>query len=217
MTTTPRLLNVNMTGPADPIEAMPVSLQVFKRLKREILTGDRKPGDSLLETQLAKHFGVSQASIRQALSELEKHDLAIKKPLKGTTVIKLSKKELLERLQVRTPLEILACREAVFHEEDYEELAHLVESMRRDSYPEADYDFHRLIWAKANNDYLYHVLDRTIAPIFIFVNDAVRDSLEQHAERHANLLEVLRGKDPRQIGRAVKEHVKTGASLIGAA
>ena len=57
-------------------------------LERMILEGDLAPGEKLpAERELAEHFGVSRASVRDALRELEKRGLIDRRPGRGTLVL----------------------------------------------------------------------------------------------------------------------------------
>src|SRR6266403_493660 len=144
-----------------PLQGVSVTSQIFQELKREICYGIRLPGDALGEMTLAKRFCVSQASIRQALLELEYHGLVVKRPQRGTFVVNLSRVELSERIVVRIPLETLAWELAQqkMGETDFEHLDRLVESIARDEF-EADYSFHAHVWRCAGNDTLFRTLDQ---------------------------------------------------------
>jgi DNA-binding GntR family transcriptional regulator len=60
--------------------------QVRRTLTERILAGHYKPGDRLVETQIARELGTSQGSVREALRELEASRLVESNPRRSTRV-----------------------------------------------------------------------------------------------------------------------------------
>ena len=83
---------------------------VFENLRESILTGRLKPGQRLMEIQLAEGLGVSRTPVREAIRKLELEDLVVMLPRKGAYVTNMSLKEILDVLEVRASLESLAAK-----------------------------------------------------------------------------------------------------------
>ena len=65
-----------------------VGVEVFAHLEKLIVTGHLRPGDRLpSERDLATRLGVSRASLRDAMHELEARHLVERRPGRGTTVL----------------------------------------------------------------------------------------------------------------------------------
>ena len=62
---------------------------------------ERRPGDPLRELHLARELGVSQATVREGLVQLERLGLVVRTPNIGTHVTKLSRQEIEERVELR--------------------------------------------------------------------------------------------------------------------
>ena len=74
----------------DPASATPLYVQLMELLKRQIITGERAPGERLpTEAELAKQFGVSIITVRSAVGGLCNQGLVERKQGKGTFVKKL--------------------------------------------------------------------------------------------------------------------------------
>ena len=56
---------------------LPLRDVVFNTLREAILKGDLKPGERLMELQLAAKLGVSRTPIREAIRMLEQEGLAV--------------------------------------------------------------------------------------------------------------------------------------------
>ena len=97
-------LKVNMS------EYLPLRDVVFNTLRQAILRGELKPGERLMEIQLANKLGVSRTPIREAIRKLELEGLVLMIPRKGAEVADISEKSLRDVLEVRKALEELAVK-----------------------------------------------------------------------------------------------------------
>src|SRR5690606_6622085 len=66
------------------------ALQVFERLRNEILSLDLRPGQLIDEASLAARFHVSRSPVREALVRLAAEGLVDTVPNKGTVVTPLN-------------------------------------------------------------------------------------------------------------------------------
>ncbi len=87
---------------------LPLRDVVFRTLRAAILKGDLKPGERLMELQLAAKLGVSRTPIREAIRMLEQEGLAVTYPRKGAEVARMTEKDVDDVLQIRCALEELA-------------------------------------------------------------------------------------------------------------
>ena len=67
-------------------EYLPLRDVVFNTLRRAILRGELKPGERLMEIQLANKLGVSRTPIREAIRKLELEGLVLMIPRKGAAL-----------------------------------------------------------------------------------------------------------------------------------
>lgn len=86
----------------------PVRKQVAELIRTAITSGRFTPGQRLVEKVLCEMTGVSRASIREALRELETDGLVEVIPYKGPSVALLSREDAAGIYQVRGALEALA-------------------------------------------------------------------------------------------------------------
>lgn len=85
-------------------------LQIAERIGVCIVEEQFAPGERLKEVELAASFGVSRATIREALRILEKRGLVSILPQRGARVTELSRKELEDLFELRAALLGLASR-----------------------------------------------------------------------------------------------------------
>ena len=79
-------------------------LQIAEQLGQSITEGRFLPGARLRETELAAAFGVSRATVREALRLLEQRGLVTILPQRGAHVTRLSAQELNDLYEVRASL-----------------------------------------------------------------------------------------------------------------
>src|SRR3954453_647287 len=75
------------------------------RLMEEILNGRLAPGDRIVETRVARQFGVSQAPVREALRDLELFGFVVSSPFRGAIVREIPVEELVQIYPIRAMLE----------------------------------------------------------------------------------------------------------------
>ena len=93
-------------------EYLPLRDVVFQTLRNAILKGELKPGERLMEIQLAQKLGVSRTPVREALRKLELEGLVIMIPRRGAIVADITIQDLNDVLEVREALEELAVKKA---------------------------------------------------------------------------------------------------------
>jgi DNA-binding GntR family transcriptional regulator len=184
------------------------------RLRQAIFDGSYAPGSNLRELRIAKETGVSQATVREALQQLESAGLVTRQPNIGTTVTRLSPREVRERVELRALLEVRAGEEAAerMKEEHFRELERrltaLGEAILSDSYYEAaraDFEFHRYVWECSGNEILCRILDQITLPLLAFVSVLRASGLQHLADvtaAHEPLVAALRSRDHAAIQEA---------------
>jgi len=88
---------------------------IYQKLLAAIENGELRPGDRLLETDLAQRFGVSRTPIREAIRRLETDGLVAHKPRVGAMIRVLAQQEIVELYEMRIVLEATAAQMAAKH------------------------------------------------------------------------------------------------------
>ncbi|MFB3827896.1 MAG: GntR family transcriptional regulator [Bryobacteraceae bacterium] len=207
-------------GPGfQPLRTGSIRAQVLETLRASIFSGQLSPGDALREAHLARDFGVSQATVREALIELEHRGLVVRKPNKETVVTRLSQEEIAERAQLRAALEGMAGVQAAprLTGDDFQ----LLERKLRDmdaaraaedyfGFSAADLNFHRAVWEMSGNKTLYRTLEYLTIPLFAFLS--IQRSRRFHnispaVRPHQPIVDALRSRDEAAIKAAFEEHI----------
>ncbi len=157
-------LNLNVTMN----EYLPLRDVVFNTLRQAILRGELKPGERLMEIQLANKLGVSRTPVREAIRKLELEGLVLMIPRKGAEVADIVEKGLKDVLEVRKALEGLSVRLACdrITKREIEDLRLAAEEFKRSlkrrditEIAEADVRFHDIIYVATDNQKLIQLLN----------------------------------------------------------
>ncbi|HET7168230.1 MAG TPA: GntR family transcriptional regulator [Candidatus Limnocylindrales bacterium] len=192
--------------------------QVKERLLDGILSGRYAPDSRIIETQVARELGTSQAPVREALRGLEGLGLVEITPFRGARVRRPSRREILEAYAVRSSLETLAATLAVprLTDADLASLGAHLEAMQAaaslDDGPgvaEADARFHAEIVEHADNGTL-EKLWRSLEPFSRTYITLVVPGADPRwsAALHAPILAALQERDPDGVAAALEQHFR---------
>jgi len=190
--------------------------QVKDRLLEGIMRGYYPPDSRIVETQVARELGTSQAPVREALRGLEALGLVEITPFRGARVRRPSRREILEAYAVRSALETLGGGLAVGHvtDADVTDLADELAAMRAaarddDSHAmaEADARFHARIMQIADNGSLERVW-ATLQPFSrTYITLAVPGADQRwSADLHAPILAAIERRDADATVAAIERH-----------
>jgi len=190
--------------------------QVRDHLLDGILSGRFPPDARIVETQVARQLGTSQAPVREALRGLQAIGVVEILPFRGARVRRPTRRELIDAYAVRSALETLAARLAVprMTDLDVAELLGLGEAMalaaRRNDGPgvaDADARFHERIVELADNTTL-HKTWRALEPFSRTYISLVLPGADPawSAHLHTPILGALRQRDTEAVAAALERH-----------
>lgn len=182
-------------------EYLPLRDVVFNTLRQAILKGELKPGERLMEIQLANKLGVSRTPVREAIRKLELEGLVLMIPRKGAEVAEITRQDMEDVLEVRTALEELAVKDACDHITDAQlsELKKasnefkkaLLEGKDLVTCADADMHFHDVILSATNNRRLIQMLNNLSEQMYRYRMEYLKDE-----RTHKTLIEEPRCHPP---------------------
>jgi len=182
-----------------------------------ILDGNLKPEDRVVETQVAKHLGISQAPVREAFRELEHIGVLHTERYKGSFVNKLTAEEHSERAVVRASLEETAIHLAMsninerFVEQLEEQIFNMIDAAKSGNarkMTKYNVNFHRLIVERSENKFLLSTWENiNPASWTTITTHTVKQDLIELAERHSEVLDAIKTHDSKYAGNVIREHI----------
>ncbi|NRP12662.1 HTH-type transcriptional regulator McbR [Aliiroseovarius sp. xm-m-379] len=187
----------------------------YELILEAIDVGVYKPGDRLVESELADRFGVSRTPIREALQRLETQSL-LTRDGRSLIVASLTHNQLAELYVVRAELEGLAASLAAQHAapEEIRVLREMVEDDRaRLDDPAAlarsNRRFHKRLHLASHNRYLVQQLDlvhRTMA-LLATTSLAAEGRSEVAIAEHDAIVTAIEARDREAARAALKTHI----------
>ena len=177
--------------------------------------GDYKPGDRLVESEMAERLGVSRTPVREALQRLETQGM-LTRDGRSLIVASLDHNQLAELYVVRAELEALAARLAARHAspEEVRVLSQMVEEDRQNQHdPEAlarsNRRFHRQIHLASHNRYLVQQLDLVHRSMALMEKTSLAAEGRSAAalSEHARIVEAIASGDGAAADKALRQHI----------
>lgn len=206
-------------------EYLPLRDVVFNTLRQAILRGELKPGERLMEIQLANRLGVSRTPIREAIRKLELEGLVLMIPRKGAEVAEITEKNLRDVLEVRSALEELAVQLACdrIKQEDIENLKQAAKNFEAvlgsadiTKIAEADVAFHDIIYNATDNTRLIQLLNNLREQMYRYRVEYLKQK-ECHPKLMSEHLDIIQAIENGERDRAAKitsQHIDNQVAAV---
>ena len=201
-------------------EYLPLRDVVFNTLRQAILRGELKPGERLMEIQLANKLGVSRTPIREAIRKLELEGLVLMIPRKGAEVAEITEKNMRDVLEVRKALEELAVQLACekITAEEIEEMKKAAEEFRMilknkdiTEIAEADVRFHDIIYMATDNQKLILLLNNLRDRVEYLKREEAHPQL---IAEHAAIIEYISKGEKKAATDVMCKHIDNQVTTV---
>ena len=203
----------------------PLGREVYDAIKTAILRGRLKPGQRLVEEQLAEKLGASRTPVRQAIHMLESENLAERHGRSGFVVRELSFEDIEEILDLRMVLESYAARKAAenLESDSWKILERLNDNFSRaieagdvDKMTSLNTEFHETIYQLSGNKRLHRIIHDLHDHFFRYRLALLRhqDMARVSCQDHQEMIDAMREHDPDLTERLVRKHIQKGKEVI---
>jgi DNA-binding GntR family transcriptional regulator len=217
---------IGTNGAATTLALQPINTnvsfrdQAYSALKQAITSADiygQAEDIRLDERQLSQALGVSRTPIREAMTLLEQEGFLRTVPRRGIFIVRKTKKQIIEMIEMWAALESMAARLATLNasDEDIAALRHMFDEFRNstpsehlEEYSHANIAFHQRIIALSGS----HLMGTTIDNLFLHVR-AIRKLTIAQSDRatrsivdHMRIIEALEARDTELAERLVRQH-----------
>jgi DNA-binding GntR family transcriptional regulator len=195
--------------------------QAYNALKQAITSVNiySQPHEIRLdERQLSQDLGVSRTPIREAMTLLEQEGFVKTLPRRGIFVVRKTKREIIQMIEVWAALESLAARLITLRASDAEiaTLRHLFDEFQGahspeghlDEYSDANIKFHQAIIKMSGNECIADMTEnlfihvRAIRQMTIGQNDRAQRSIVDHLK----IIEALERRDTELAEKLTRQH-----------
>ncbi len=187
-------------------------------IRQAILRGDLKPGQRLLESEIAGQMGTSRAPVREALRQLETEGLVVSQAHRGAFVAKLSAQDVSEICALRAAVESMAAR-IVTEQASPETLVELRQAVDDMAHAAAagdlarlaalDMAFHEALCRASGNSRLLDTwLNMTsLIHTFIDLTHTLYLPADELVRLHTEVIEHIENGRANEAGQALARHI----------
>jgi DNA-binding GntR family transcriptional regulator len=201
------------------IAAVSLRDRVIAAVKDAFFSGAIRPGDPIVERNLARQMKVGTPTVREALIALQEQGFLRRVANTGTYVTKFSAEEVRDLFALRIELELLAFQwaKARVTEADLARLEAILkrlvaagESSDRRRFWEIDFEFHSACWRLSGNKFLSENLERILMPLSTFVVLASGAPLTTSmAKEHYAFIDALRNLNEPEFSMHIRKCLTT--------
>lgn len=206
-------------------EYLPLRDVVFNTLRQAILKGDLKPGERLMEIQLATKLGVSRTPVREAIRKLELEGLVLMVPRKGAEVAQITEKSMVDVLEIRRALEELAVRLACerMTPEGLERLKQAEEKFEKVLGKEdittvagADVEFHDTILRATDNQKLIQLLSQFREQMYRYRVEYLKreECHPQVIKEHQDIIQTIENRNKDEAAEYICNHIDSQVKAV---
>ncbi|RPK05925.1 GntR family transcriptional regulator [Priestia endophytica] len=197
--------------------ALSLKDKVRQELRNEIILNRLKPGERIIETEIAKKFGTSQVPVREALRGLEEEGLVESIKYKGAFVTEIDMSEIHHIYTLRAQIETTVIKLILptLSHRHFGELYDIIEEMKNQqsdygALSALDAKFHwKLIEWGGSEIYIriWNMLSGHIRRFIAVVHPTIEDKHIETYENHKKLIEILESKDIEKAQTAFRDHI----------
>jgi DNA-binding GntR family transcriptional regulator len=209
----------------DTINKQSLEAQAADLLRRQILRGELRAGERLLETPIAERCGLSRGTIRAALRRLIEEGLVCHVPYTGYQVIEFSHQDLWELYTLRGALESLGTRLAALRIDAhgveqlraaFAQLMAAAESEDHERADRLDRDLHKLIVTLSGHERLVQHYDRVENQFRVYIALSNRQvDAREICESHRELVESICAGDADRAERLARANIVPPEQIEG--
>lgn len=207
------------------VQPVTVKDRIYEILRREIILGRLKPGETINIQHWGAKLNVSSAPLREALNMLSRDGLVTLPPRKHASVSEIDPDDMAITMQLRLLLEPYAAELSVPNIPQNE-----LDAMRKklnavlehpenlEAYIESDLELHEILYQYANSDIVkktltlikeYSIRLRYYAEVYVEMDHL--QTICSSTKEHLNILDAIEARDVALVKQLVCEHCKNGA------
>ncbi|OGO16740.1 MAG: hypothetical protein A2Z14_13970 [Chloroflexi bacterium RBG_16_48_8] len=209
----------------EPLVHESLKSKVARALRLAIQSGQLKPGQHLVEEELAHQLGVSRVPVREAIRILEADGLLVTEHGRGASVSNQSEKDIEEIYGLRTALESYCLSQVIDHtpKDEIDQLQMLVDQMfawqpndDRVELLEMDLAFHERLCELADNEKLLQTWRSHMAQLrmLLVLSDAYLEDPGGIAKGHQRIVDAIHEQDIAKAHQVLQQHFEKSKERI---
>lgn len=197
------------------LSKLALSNKIAEHIAQQIISGELKPGEKLIEHTYAEEYGTSRAPVREAIFLLTLEGLVERIPRKGAVVKGYSETEIYDLLEIRISLETLAMKRMAEYGVDPKRIAdmeHILQEMQDEknigNYTRLNHAFHMCIIEMSKSDVIKNLYARLEFPLLRIqsVSFANEGNIEKSVAEQAIIVDLLKSGKISEAAEILYKH-----------
>jgi len=189
----------------------------YEQIQEAVSNGSFKPGQRMLEAEIAVWLNISRTPVREALRRLIDHDILSYDRYGNLIVTQVDQQMVIEVYQMREVLEGTAARLAARHayDEEIDSMKDIIDSYKaepgsRKEQIKLNSLFHQTVLNAAHNRYLIRAFEVLPYPVRAHTNSkkSAPERFSVIADEHRAIVDAIAAHDPEAAEAAARDHVK---------
>ena len=206
---------------------MGVKDDIYRGIRKAIISESLSPGERLVEVQLCREFGVSRGPVREVLTQLNREGFVELIPNKGAVVSKLSVQDLRDYYALVALLESKAVEWSVSHltpsdiavltaiNRDLEKIATSDEEECLQAWSRHNLLFHRLFWEKSGNSKLVEQIREIRQRILRYrYTSLMVPSFSDYLSDHESIIEAAEQRNAGKARLVMHQHILRALDVL---
>lgn len=207
------------------IDNKPLRERVLDALREAIITGELKPGQPLVEMDLAHQLGVSRAPLREALQTLAREGLVETAAYRGTVVRQLTRTDIEELYSLRSVLETFAVQRLIAQNkpenviklrECFDLMLEAAQAGDLARVNQVDRQFHDALIELSQHRLLsttWSTVTNRVRQVMALRNERNTD-ITTIAYNHLPIIDAIEKQDSELATKLIQQHVATSGDLL---
>ncbi|PLS17491.1 GntR family transcriptional regulator [Bacillus sp. M6-12] len=200
-------------------KVVPYYEQLQQTLKKRISYGDYKPGERLIEAQIAREFAISRSPVREAIRALINEGLLIMVDKSQIVVYEPSLKDVKEIYECRIALESTAVTLAAQRATDKQlsvleqilkDTAEAIKMEDKERIVACNVEFHECIIECSGNSRLKKLVEdlQSLTQFYRVLNIEGPNRAETILKGHTEIFRAIKNRDPEEASLKLTEHTR---------
>ncbi|SDH67010.1 transcriptional regulator, GntR family [Alteribacillus persepolensis] len=192
-----------------------LSNRIADHISQQIISGELKPGEKIVENFYAEEYGTSRAPVRESIFLLSIYGLVERIPRKGAIVKGYTESEIYDLLEIRINLESLAMKRIIergVNGNELDEMKAILHKMKdkKDSgeYTKLNHSFHMCLLRMSDSEIINSTYNRLEYPLLTVQNlsFSLEGNIDKSIQEHERLVELMEENRLEEASRLLNTH-----------
>lgn len=208
--------------------ARTLAIEVFEKLRADILSSQLPPGKKLRFEELRKAYGVGLSPLREALSRLAENRLVVATGQRGFRVPSVSVQDFMDIAMVRKEIEDFALRLSIKNGDDAWEARVVAAHYKMNLLAKTGKEHGEDVWERRHREFHYTLVSCCNSPCLLHLHGLLNDLFDRYRRRalpnhlwsaartlmHQRIVDAALARDADAAANLLADHIDQATKLV---